>query len=271
MNVPMRALQPVDRRGIEPASIEDRPDFRWIPLDRLVIDPSYQRRLSGRSVTLIRKGVSDFSWRRLKALNVVEREDGRFAIIDGQHTAIILLTHGGVKEAPCLVCPDEGQSRSARDFVALNQSRVHMTAQQKFKAALTAGADEALTVDRAAKEAGATILMTPPKKGGYRAGQTVAVTALLQLARRRDHAGVARILKICVKAELAPISTDIIRAVEMLLNDETYAGEVADEAISNALSPDHLEAVLDAADLNRLDTGAPRYRQIAVEVFRSSQ
>lgn len=265
----MFALQALERGDLTPAPAGARPELAWIPLSKLVIDRAYQRRMAERSRRMIARGVEEFSWRRLKALNVVALADGRFAILDGQHTAVILLTHGGIAEAPCLVCPDQGQAKAAADFVALNTGRVQMTAQQKYRAALAAGDEHALAVEAAANAAGVTILPAPPQKGLYRAGQTVAVTELRNLAAKRGEAGLTRILTAAKGAALTPISTDILRAIDVLLFDDAYAGDVTVDEIAARLRA-RREDIEDVADLARLDTGAPRYRELAVAIYRSS-
>ena len=61
----------------------------------LSIDASYQRDLSKKSLRLIQTLVKDWDWRRYK-IPVVARVDDAWHVIDGQHTAIAALTHGGI-------------------------------------------------------------------------------------------------------------------------------------------------------------------------------
>lgn len=269
MNAPaeiMRALEAVAPGEGGVAVPDGAPELAMIPLDRLVVNPAYQRELRGRSLTMIRKALANFSWSRFKAINVAAREDGRFEILDGQHSATILLSLG-LKAAPCLVTARRSTGAAAEDFVSLNSSRVGITSLHRYRAAVAAGDKAALAVREAAAQAGVTIRRAPPSNGKYRAGETVAVAALAKIAAKRSAGDLARILTACRLMELAPIQTDMIRAAEVLLFEDEYRGELAVEEIAAPVLADR-EAIEDAADLNRIDSGHPRYRQIAIEIYR---
>ena len=77
-----------------------RPELKYIPIDLLVINSDYQRGLSERSLTIIRKVATRFSWGRIKALSVAPIDGDRYEVIDGQHTAIAALSRGDIKELP---------------------------------------------------------------------------------------------------------------------------------------------------------------------------
>ena len=80
----------------------------------LCVDASYQRDISRRSLKLIEKLVAEWDWRRYN-VPVVTRVGNAWHIIDGQHTAIAALTHGGIGEIDVLVVEAEsGRGPGAR-------------------------------------------------------------------------------------------------------------------------------------------------------------
>lgn len=261
----LRALTAVNARGLEIARPGGRPSLRWVPLDRIAVSERYQREFSERSVAMIRRAAAEFEWRRLKPPVVVQRADGWFEALDGQHTVAILALVGEA-EAPCLVVPDTEDARKAAAFVGLNTSRVAVTPLHRHRAAVASGDEAACAVMRAAELAGARVLDRPPANARYAAGDTVAVSTLAAIARRRGVAGLAAILRPCVAAGLAPIGTDALRAVEALLCEPGWKGEIGEAALTRALR--HLAAHREAAEAARKISGQPLWRALAVELFR---
>lgn len=263
----LKAVAPVSDRNLKPRAPGKRPALRWIPLARLAVSEAYQRGMAARSVTMIRKAVEAFDWARLKPLSVAARADGWFEVLDGQHTATILLM-AGETEAPCLVLPDAAEAEKAEAFVGLNSSRVQVTPMQRHHAAVAAGRAEALAVEAAAHAAGAKLLRNAKPAGRYLPGETVAAPALTAIAGRRGEAGLARVLLPCVRAGLAPIPTDALLAVELLLFDPGWEGEIGEAAITRALGD--LPARLAEAETLRSRAPQPRPRALAAAIFKAS-
>lgn len=263
----LKAVAPVSDRNLKPRAPGKRPALRWIPLARLAVSEAYQRGMAARSVTMIRKAVEEFDWARLKPLSVAARADGWFEVLDGQHTATILLM-AGETEAPCLVLPDAAEAEKAEAFVGLNSARVQVTPMQRHHAAVAAGRAEALAVEAACHAAGAKLLRNAKPAGRYLPGETVAAPALTAIAGRRGEAGLARVLAPLVAAGLAPIPTDAVLAVELLLFDPGWAGEIGEAAITRALGD--LPARLAEAETLRARAPQPRPRALAAAIFRAS-
>lgn len=263
----LKAVSPVSDRNLKPRAPGKRPALRWIPLARLAVSEAYQRGMAARSVTMIRKAVEEFDWARLKPLSVAARADGWFEVLDGQHTATILLM-AGETEAPCLVLPDAAEAAKAEAFVGLNSARVQVTPMQRHHAAVAAGRAEALAVEAACHAAGAKLLRNAKPAGRYLPGETVAAPALTAIAGRRGEAGLARVLLPCVRAGLAPIPTDAVLAVELLLFDPGWAGEIGEAAITRALRD--LPARLAEAETLRARAPQPRPRALAAAIFRAA-
>ncbi|MFN3261664.1 MAG: hypothetical protein ACE37J_13990 [Pikeienuella sp.] len=263
----LRPVAPVSDRNLKPRAPGKRPALRWIPLARLAVSEAYQRGMAARSVTMIRKAVEAFDWARLKPLSVAARADGWFEVLDGQHTATILLM-AGETEAPCLVLPDAAEAEKAEAFVGLNSSRVQVTPMQRHHAAVAAGRPVALAVEAACRAAGANLLRNAKPAGRYLPGETVAAPALTSIAGRRGEAGLTRVLAPLVAAGLAPIPTDALLAVELLLFDPGWAGEIGEAAITRALGD--LPARLAEAETLRARAPQPRPRALAAAIFIAS-
>ena len=68
--------------------------MKWIAPTDLLVDATYQRDLSERSIRLIRKMIENFNWNRLKPPIVVQVGPASLHIVDGQHSAIVAATAG---------------------------------------------------------------------------------------------------------------------------------------------------------------------------------
>ncbi|GHB33762.1 hypothetical protein GCM10007094_23270 [Pseudovibrio japonicus] len=206
------------------------PEFTIVDPTSLFVDEEYQRNLSRSSVRLIRKIVKQWNWNSFKPPIAVQ-VDGQLHLLDGQHTAIAAATHPEITEVPVMVVPAETTAERASAFVRHNQNRLNVTSMQLFYSQLAAGENDATSVHMAMERAGVTLLKSQPPKGMYKAGDTLAATTLLKVVRRRYVIGLRRILVICKKAGLKPISADAIKAVEMLLFSEDYAGQIDEERL----------------------------------------
>ena len=201
----------------------------------LSVDDRYQRGLSDRSVRLIRKIVAEWDWRAFKPPVVVE-VDGSLEVIDGQHTVIGAVTHGGLGDIPVLIVEAEEQSARANAFVRHNRDRIAVTPTQLHNAMVAAGDDEALTISQVCDRAGIKILRNPAPFGRFKVGETMAITTIKALVNRRHAKGAREVLEVCVKAGLAPVSANVIKAVELLLFSQEYKGEIDAARIALVIS-----------------------------------
>jgi hypothetical protein len=245
----MRAITALNLPDVTPNAIPTAPpEIRLVDPRTLGVDESYQRGLSERSMRLIRKIVAGWDWRAFKPPVVVEVE-GRLEVIDGQHTAIAAVTHGGITELPVLVIEADEKATRATAFVRHNRDRIQVTPTQLHSALVAAGDEDAVTIEQVCERAGAKVLKNPPPMGRYDVGDLVAVTTLRALINRRHAAGARRILDICVKGGAAPISAGLLKAVEYLLFAAEYKGEMSDERVAIAIS----------ANLSSLEAEAERF------------
>jgi len=114
----LRALERVDFEtpAVPAAALGAKGELKWINVTELGIDPDYQRPVLYTGRRNVRRMVEGFSWSLFSPLVVARRGRNLYAIIDGQHRALAAVTHGGVKELPCLVlsCPRAEEALALR-------------------------------------------------------------------------------------------------------------------------------------------------------------
>ncbi len=263
-----RQISALDFPDLTPAEINTAmPELRMVQPAILSVDDRYQRGLSERSIRLIRKIVAEWDWRAFKPPVVVEVDD-RLEVIDGQHTAIAAVTHGGIALIPVLVVEAERQETRASAFVRHNRDRITVTATQLHNAMVAAGDDEAMTVDQVCGRAGIKVLRNPPSFGRFNPGETLAVTTIRALVNRRHAKGAREVLEVCAKAGLAPVSAAAIKAVEYLMFAPEYKGELEAERIAMVLSAGR-STIDDEAARFAAERKVPLWRALASVIFMS--
>lgn len=227
-----RAIAAISVPGVTPATVEGgEPIFEWIDPRKLLVDEAYQRNLSERSVTLIRKIVGSWSWTKFKPPIVVQTDEG-LEVVDGQHTAIAAATVPSIKKIPVMLVEAETLEARASAFLGHNADRIAVTPLQMHHAAVLAGDEVALTVHQVCERAGVRIPRSLP---ATRAGECVAVSTIRTLVNRRGAMGARRVLEVSAQAKSAPVGSAEIRAIELLIYDPEYAGKVDPQDITSAL------------------------------------
>ncbi|MBX3480106.1 MAG: hypothetical protein KF842_06875 [Caulobacter sp.] len=221
------------------------PKFALVDPKKLLVDESYQRGLSNRSVKLIRRIVGGWDWRKYKPPVVAPTVLG-LEVIDGQHTAIAAACHPGIGDILVMVVEAATREARAAAFVGHNRERLNLTPMQVHHAAAISGDGAAAAIEEACRVAGVVILKTNPSDG-FRPGQTVAIAAIGALVKRRGPDKAAAVLKVLVEAGCAPVSADWIKAADELINGAEYAGEVGVEALAAMIGKDRELLERDAA------------------------
>lgn len=254
---------------VVPGEIGPRPRIvRMNPAD-LSVDAKYQRELSRKSITLIHKLVAGWDWRRFKP-PVVARVGDSWHVIDGQHTAIAAVTHGGIGEIDVMIVDAEEGIDRAKAFIGHNRDRVAITNTQIFFAAAAAGDEDALTAMQVCERAGATILRNPTPGRPFRAGELIAVAGLVRLIKRRSAMKARIVVETLVKARVAPISADLIQAVDLVLHDEQYEGDLVAEDVASTilkLGPSLEPKATELAMAKKLR----RWRALAIVIFQNTR
>jgi hypothetical protein len=210
------------------------PKFERAAPTELLVDETYQRNLSERSIRLIRKIVANWDWRTYTPPIVVRLKDGLHCI-DGQHTAIAAASHPAVKEIPVMVVKADDIKDRAKAFLGRNRDRIAVTPNQLHIAAVAAGDDTAVTIDQVCARANVKILKQPPGAASFKVGETLAVGTISALVNRRGALKARQVLETITAAKIAPIPAALIKAVEDLMNNKEFAPQIEPADITTAI------------------------------------
>lgn len=266
MEAGMRQIQPLSLPDT-PRSVIDEvlPEFILVDPAILQVDEAYQRGLSERSLRLIRKIVANWRWSSFKP-PVVARQGADLHVIDGQHTAIAAMTHGGIGKIPVMIVGATERADRAASFVAHNRDRITVTPTQLHAALVEAGDEDALTLAQVCDRAGVRVLRNPPQYGRFKSGETLAASTIRALISRRHPIGARRVLEICGKAEMAPVGAGFIKAVELLLFNAEYKGDVDPDKITSVIRFGR-EELEDEASRFAAERRVPHWRALASVIF----
>lgn len=263
---PIRAIEL--KKDCRRAKIGPRPSTTVVDPRDLHVDAAYQRELSPKSLRLIRKLVEEWDWRRYK-VPVVTRVDGTWHVIDGQHTAIAAVTHGGINELEVLVVEAGERSDRAGAFIGHNKHRVQITNSELFFAAVASGDEDAQTAIQICERAGATILRNPSPGRAFRPGELIAVAALMQLIRRRTTVKARIVIETLARARAAPITAELIRAVDTVLHDQNY-GDVEPDEIVHAFEKFGPALASKTTELS-LAKGLPKAKALGIVLYQHTR
>jgi hypothetical protein len=244
----------------KPAPVSaDAPEIRMVYPTELRIEASYQRNLSGKSIRMIRKIATEWSWAKFKPPICAETPDGLF-IIDGQHTAIGAASHPDPFKIPVLIVSADKVEDRARSFVSHNRERVNMSAFDVFHAEVAAGVGSAAQLASIAQEAGCAIPRGAVARNKFEPGQLIALNEARTVLGGAGEKTVARVLSICAKAKLTPITSVPLRAVRRMLENDAYAWsrDFSDDQIAAAMAT--IPDLDDAARTHAAKTGQDRQR-----------
>lgn len=265
MSESLRPVIAIKAPDVTPSALGEPPSLVWVSLDQLVINDAYQRHISERSVTLIRRMVARFDWGRVKALSVVDIGGGKYEVIDGQHTAIAAATHGRIEALPCLLTRGKDQNERAADFVSLNRDRLTMTPLQVFFAELAAGDEIATDVVQGATAGGGKVLRYPPPFARYQVGDLLCLGELRKLAAEGGPAYVKRAVSVCIAARCAPIKAMTLKVVAALI----WGGgpPIQDELIADVIRVHGQDELVSRARAMMMDRGG-RVQDLMARLIR---
>lgn len=221
----LRPVEAICLGGVEPAAIPtDAPVFMDVDPASLLVEETYQRDLSPKSLDLIRGIAVGWDWRRFRPPVVVMSEAGGL-ILDGQHTAIAAASRG-LSAIPVQLVDAPAVAERAAAFVGLNKDRLALTPMQIHHAAVAAGDVEAVAIEGMCQRAGVKLVRAMYGGIRWKVGDTCAIGALRGLLARQGVAKSVQMLQVLVQAERAPISANDIRAVEFLFTDADHAEQL---------------------------------------------
>ena len=226
----------------------------WIPIDKLRIDPLYQRPVARRGEQNIRRIVERFSWSLFSPLVVCCRPGGLFAIVDGQHRAIAAKVHGGIPQLPCMIIAGTPEDE-ARAFAVINGQVTSVLPTQIFYARIASKEPEALAVKEACDAAGVRVLKT--SHGGFKVGQTLAISAI-ETAYRNVGRDTFITAMMCIvdtgDGNAGYLRAPVIRAMSGALKENPVWRD-AGEALFVAIEGAGIRAMYQAAMLKRAKQG----------------
>lgn len=130
------------------------PSIEWVLVDDLIVDGDYQRSIeSDTSRRLIASIAAHWDWRLCMPLAVSRRDSGRY-VIDGQHRLAAAKSRPDIPHLPCCIATYDGPADEAAMFVAANRARRAIHRLDDFHAALVAGDEDALEINRIVQAAG---------------------------------------------------------------------------------------------------------------------
>lgn len=203
------------------------PELRWVSPGSLMVDEAYQRDLTKRSRSLIRKLIENFAWRKMKPPIVVDTDSGLHCV-DGQHTAIAAATLR-LPEIPVFVVGAATLRDRADSFVAHNRDRIIMTPMDVYRAKVASGDPDAMDVHNVCRRAGVDLKIISPN-GKTMIGDTMSVGTIQRLVKRQGVIKSRMVLEALVQGGRAPIGAAEIDAVEaamLLVRPATTVLEMA--------------------------------------------
>lgn len=195
---------------VQPRS-QPAPQLMWLEIDALVIDDRYQRPLTDSNKQAIRRIANDFLWSRFSPVLVAPVSGGRYALIDGQHRAhaAALCGFDSIPAMVTLVAPEE----QALAFIEINTRQIRVGREQVYRAALSAGADWAVTCHEAVQAAGCRLMASRYSTAAKKPGMVFSVALIQRLVQSGKGAAVTRALSALMQyddSSVANFSNDLL-------------------------------------------------------------
>lgn len=142
--------------AMQKSIMDTKPELKWLPLAALYIPIKYQRALEGSaSLKNIEHIQKRFNWAEHGTILVCKDKIGseRYAVIDGQHRVRAAELRDDVTELPCVIITPREVKEQAQAFLNINSRRTPLNMLQYHRAALVAGDETAIELERICAEA----------------------------------------------------------------------------------------------------------------------
>ncbi len=266
----LRPIEPVNISDLMPAApTTGQPIFEYVDPRSLYVDATYQRDVSERGLRQIRKMIEAWDWRRFSPPTVVygEDADGKtvLIVIDGQHRSIAAASNPNVSTIPVMVVEAKETAEQAKAFVGTNVDRLAVTNLALHRAALAAGDEEALAIQRVVDKADVRLMASANVK--YETGDCTAIVAVASLVKKHGESKAFDILCVLANADLAPIATAHVKAAELLMTGQEYRDQFEPEDLTATIVA--TKATIDGeAKLFAAEFKKPLWRAMAALWFR---
>ncbi len=251
---------------------QDRPDIRMVRTSDLRVELAYQRDLSRKSITLIRKIIAEFSWAKFR-MPICAEDEGEptvLNVIEGQHTAIACASHPQLQMIPVAIAEADTVAKRAEAFIALNRDRVVMSPLQVFHAQIAGNDPQACDIFRIACETGVTIPRSVKNKTEYDNATVTAISKIERIYVIAGPAGLARMFRIIKLSGVTLVATTLIEGLRLLLCEGAFK---ATASLPDAEIARRIAAFVDIekqATAFGASTGQNRYRAFARLVATNS-
>lgn len=235
-----RTLKPIVAVDMPQPSMAlgDRAELCLLPLDKLVVDETYQRAIGKQGRPNVLRILANFDWRKFAPVVVTPVGDGMYAIIDGQHRATAALMHPAIDMVPCMIIKVT-PAEAAAVFAAINGQVTRITAGQIWKARVVACDPAAIEIDRVMRAAGVQVMAYKTPNNEYRVGDTLAIGTI----ERMYHKHGANVLTLalqgitqtgggnpgCVAAALISALCSILKEIDYFQRNPTRFFALMDE------------------------------------------
>jgi hypothetical protein len=229
----------------------------WVPIALMRVSEVAQRDLRPSRVDELAK---DFDPEKIGVL-VVNKRDGLYWIIDGQHRKEVLKAVGwGDQQVQCEIYEGLTEAEEAEMFLGRNDN-LAVTSLAKFKVAVVAGRPDEVAIDKIVRSEGLRI--------GSGAGVIQAVGTLTRVYDRFGADTLARSLAVIRDSYGTPgMEAAVIEAVAMVLH--RYSEITNDTAVSRLGSMrGGIGAVMTTAEQLRNTTAYPKPQCIAAAIVTS--
>lgn len=175
-------------------AIGEKPRFEWVSVDLIDVDSNYQRELDRGKVERM---LAEFRWDHFGSVILAPKDDGRFAVTDGQHRTKVAELHPRITHVPAMIINRSGTQAEAENFLVINRDRKAVTPIERYWAGLAAGDVAAARIRTVLESAGCDVA---PDSGIYKPHLTNAVTAIGRALERYGDKAVRQALETIRKA-----------------------------------------------------------------------
>ena len=202
--------------------------FELIPINNLVSNQNYQRKLSQRHID---RTVANFDLRQINPVKV-SRRGGSNYVINGQHTVEIIAAASGSRDTPvwCMVYDDMEYLEEADVFAQQQKYTKLLSAYEIFMANVEADSDSHIVIKSIVEQCGLR-LSTSKSSGGI-----CAVSALREIFERDGYEGLDRTIKLIVKTwegEANSLTANMLRGVSLIV--ATFGDSLRDDLFAERI------------------------------------
>lgn len=186
-------------------------EYRMVKLSEILVDPLYQRELNQSKVEKILK---HWNYDLVNAPKLSMRADGRFYVINGQHTVAALKIHEG-KDTPILCKVYRGLTwEEEKDlFIQQNGITSDPTTFEKLRAEFNGGNVEIRDMVKAAAEAGVQVTFETKGEAFARCKAHSALLSMYKTLPRADYVNALQLITAAWKGQMESYQAGFIKGM----------------------------------------------------------